>query len=239
MNLLRSLLAGAAVASLGSPAAGAAETFHYQVDWRFWHAGDIVLGYGDDEAFATLKTRGFVDALYHVDNRYRVEFGEGWCADAARFDVREGSKRREIRIRYHDPPGRVRYVERDLVRKRVVLRKSLPVPPCVHDELTALARFRTMGLEPGRETWLPVSNGKKSVRVRVRALAREEVRTPAGVFPAIRYEAFLFNNVLYRRRGRLLFWLSDDGRRLPVQFQVRLRFYYGTITLRLVRYESR
>jgi len=237
---VRRTRAAVAAAWLAMAAAAAgAETFHYRVDWRFWHAGDIELRYGDGEAIATLKTRGFVDALYHVDNRYRVEFGEGWCARSARFDVREGARRREIRIRYHDPPGRVRYVERDLVRKRVVLRKSLPVPPCVHDELTALARFRTMELEPGGEVWLPVSNGKKSVRARVRALAREEVQTPAGVFPAIRYEAFLFNNVLYRRRGRLLFWLTDDGRRLPVQFQVRLRFYYGTITLRLVRYESR
>ncbi len=222
-------------------AAGAAgeETFEYRVDWRFWHAGDIELRYAEGEAAATLKTRGFVDALYHVDNRYRVEFGEGWCAQSARFDVREGSKRREIRIEYQSPPGRVRYVERDLVRERIVLRKSLPVPACVHDELTALARFRRMGLEPGAEVWLPVSNGKRAARVRVRALAREEVRTPAGVFHAVRYEAFLFNNVLYRRRGRLFFWLTDDGRRLPVQFQVRLRFYYGTITLRLVRYESR
>jgi len=229
-----------AAAWLGIAAGAAgAETFEYRVDWRFWHAGDIELHYGKGEASAILKTRGFVDALYHVDNRYRVQFGEGWCARSARFDVREGAKRREIRIDYQKPPGRVRYVERDLVRNRIVLRKSLPAPPCVHDELTALNRFRKMRLEPGREAWLAVSNGKKSVRVRVQALDRDEVQTPAGTFAAIRYEAFLFNNVLYRRRGRLLFWLTDDDRRLPVQFQVRLRFYYGTITLCLVRYESR
>jgi hypothetical protein len=39
--------------------------------------------------------------------------------------------------------------------------------------------------------------------------------------------------VLYRRRGRLFIWLTDDDRKLPVQVKVRLPFYIGTVTLQL------
>ena len=49
----------------------------------------------------------------------------------------------------------------------------------------------------------------------------------------IRYEAFLFDNVLYQRKGRLWLWMTDDVSRLPVQIRVRLAFPIGNITLML------
>jgi hypothetical protein len=49
----------------------------------------------------------------------------------------------------------------------------------------------------------------------------------------IRYEAFLFDNILFRRSGHLHIWLTDDERRLPVQLQVKMNVAIGTITLRL------
>ena len=236
------------LAALARPLAAAQEEiFEYRVDWRFWHAGDVSLSYQPklpaagkgSQAEVTLSTRGFVDKLYNVRNRYRSEHDAEFCAISAVFEVREGKKRRDIQIRYQEPPGKVRYTERDLVRGRIALRKVLSTPPCVHDELAALARFRRMRLEPGDTIELPISNGKKSISARIRAVRREEIKTPSGIHRTIRYEAYLFNNVLYRRSGRLFFWLTDDARRVPVQFQVRLRFYYGTITLRLTREETR
>jgi hypothetical protein len=72
---------------------------------------------------------------------------------------------------------------------------------------------------------------------RVEAQPREDVRTPAGSFKTIRYEVFLFNNVLYRRPAHLYVWLTDDRRRLPVQIRVRMQFTIGTITLMLEKVE--
>jgi hypothetical protein len=72
---------------------------------------------------------------------------------------------------------------------------------------------------------------------RVEAQQREEVKTPAGTFKTIRYELFLFNNVLYQRSAHLNVWVSDDARKLPVQIRVRLQFTIGTITLLLDKTE--
>jgi hypothetical protein len=74
---------------------------------------------------------------------------------------------------------------------------------------------------------------------RVEAQQREQVRTPAGSFRTVRYEAFLFNNVLYSRSGRLNLWLTDDQRKVPVQIRARMQFTIGTITLQLEKEEPK
>ena len=102
----------------------------------------------------------------------------------------------------------------------------------------ALYRLRTLRGDPGQQVQLPVSDGKKSIQARAEAQEREVVKTPAGTFRTLRYEAFLFNNVLFRRKGRLFVWFTDDERRLPVQIRVRLPLYVGTITLQLTKEEK-
>jgi len=84
---------------------------------------------------------------------------------------------------------------------------------------------------------VPLTDGKKSVMAKVEAQQREEIKTPAGTFKTIRYEAFVFDNVLYRRPAHLYVWLTDDRRKLPVEIRVRMQFAIGTITLQLEKHE--
>jgi len=108
----------------------------------------------------------------------------------------------------------------------------------VHDVFGGLYLLRTMRLEPGQSVQVPVSDGKKSASAKVEAQARETVKTPSGNYKSIRYEAYLFNDVLFRRSGHLYFWLSDDARKLPVQIRVKMQFTIGTITLQLEKEQS-
>jgi hypothetical protein len=93
--------------------------------------------------------------------------------------------------------------------------------------------MRTLNLDVGQTGQVPMSDGKKTALARVDSLRRETVKTPAGTFKTVRYEAFLLNSVIYRRPGRVYIWLTDDRLRLPVQIQVRLQLAIGTITLQL------
>jgi hypothetical protein len=99
--------------------------------------------------------------------------------------------------------------------------------------ISALEKLRTLRLPAGKSVTLPVSNGKKSVEARVDAQGVESVETPAGKFRAVRYEAHLYNGVLYRRKGRLFVWLTDDERRLPVRIKFQFPFYIGSVTIEL------
>jgi hypothetical protein len=94
-----------------------------------------------------------------------------------------------------------------------------------------------LNLEPGQSVNIPVSDGKKSVSAKVEAQAREDVKTPEGVFHTIRYEVYLFNDVLYHRPAHLNIWITDDRRRLPVQIRVRMTITIGTILLQLEKHE--
>jgi hypothetical protein len=95
-----------------------------------------------------------------------------------------------------------------------------------------------MHLEPGQSAQVPISDGKKSVSAKVEAQARETVKTPSGTYRTIRYEAYLFHDVLYRRPAHLYVWLTDDARKLPVQIRVKMQFTIGTITLQLEKEQS-
>jgi ABC-type sulfate/molybdate transport systems ATPase subunit len=148
----------------------------------------------------------------------------------------EGSRQRETRVTYDD--HKASYLERDRAKKRRAAGQGHRNPSLRARRGRRTCTFcSTLNLEPGRSVNVAVSDGKKSVVAKVEAQQREDIKTPEGVFHTIRYEAHLFDNVLYKRPAHLNFWLTDDRRRLPVEIRVRMQFAIGTITLLLDKHE--
>jgi hypothetical protein len=71
------------------------------------------------------------------------------------------------------------------------------------------------------------------VNAKIEAQGKESISLNGKTYQTIRYEAFLFDNVLYRRKGRLFVWISDDASRIPVQFKLQLGFPIGNVTIEL------
>lgn len=218
-----------------------AETLHYAVDWRVFDAGTAKLtltpgnkdGKPQWQSDLKLESSGVIAALFRIEDHYDVHLEDNFCAVNSVFSAQEGKRNRETRVSFDRARGRASYVERDRVKNVIVKAGQTDTPTCVSDVIGAMYKLRTMKLEPGQSARVPVSDGKKSAQVRVDAQAREEVVTKLGKFKTIRYEAFLFNGVLFSRRATLEIWVSDDERRLPVQLRVRLPIIIGTITLQL------
>jgi len=91
----------------------------------------------------------------------------------------------------------------------------------------------SMTIDPGQSAQIPMSDGRRSSPVKIEAQEREDVKTAAGAFKTIRYEAFLMNGVIYTRKGKTEIWLTDDARHLPVQIRLRMNFPVGSVTLQL------
>ena len=229
--------------SVGSaPALPGQESLHYSIEWRLITAGQAKLSWtagrpGWTTRLEVLST-GLVSKLFKVDNAYLANFDDRLCAQSSLLTAREGSRHRETRVTYDAGAGQATYMERDLAKGQVVSALETEIPACVYDVVGALYRMRALRLEPGQGAGLPVSDGKRSVEARVEALDRETIETPSGQYRTVRHEAFLFNDVLFRRPGRLFIWLTDDERRLPVQIQVRLQLHVGTVTLQLEKIET-
>ena len=224
----------------------AREVLHYTVEWRLVTAGKARLTWNATphhsapgwQADLHLESTGLVSKLFKVNNDYVSNLESDLCASGSYLRAEEGKRSKETRVTFDRERHKAEYLERDLNNNAPPATHEIDIPPCVHDALGGLYLLRTLNLQPGQNTRVAVSDGKKSVMARVEAQQREEVKTPAGVFKTIRYEAFLFNDVLYRRYGHLYVWLTDDARKLPVQIRVRLQFAIGTITLQLEKEEK-
>jgi hypothetical protein len=220
------------------------EALHYNIEWRLITAGKATVNLTSTGQRGTpwqlrlhLESVGLVSRLYKVEDDYTANLSQGLCVQSSLLDAKEGNRRRETKVTFDAEARKASYLERDTARNVVVANEEIEIPECVHDVIGGLYFIRTLNLEPGQSAEVPVSDGKKSVMIKVEAQQREDVKVPDGAYKAVRYEIFIFNNVLYRRQAHLYVWLSDDRRKLPVQVRVRLAFTVGTITLQLEKHE--
>jgi len=211
-----------------------AETLSFGVEWRLVRAGEVKLSWSHpSSAEITVRSVGLLNNLYRVNDHYRASFAPGYCAINTHLEAQEGRRRRDTKVVFDREKKVANYLERDLLKDTVVLAKEFDIPVCVHDALGGLQKLRELKLEPGKTAEIPFSDGKKVVMAKVEALTREKVVTPAGEFRCMKHEAYLFNGVVYARKGRIFFWVSEDERRLPVQIKLQFPFYVGTITMQL------
>lgn len=212
------------------------EKLEYSIEWRLITAGtaqiDIAPIGPNWETKLNIQSAGMVTRLYRVDDAYRALASNQFCGIHATLDAQEGKRHRFSSLGFDSGKKKVTYEERDLVKNKTTT-KITDIAPCTHEIVGALSAVRMMHVEPGKTVMLPITDGKKTVMARVEAQQKETIEIDKQKFQTIRYEAFLFDNVLYRRKGRLWVWMTDDASRLPVQIRVRLGFPIGNITLTL------
>ncbi len=216
------------------------EKLEYRIEWRLITAGtaqiDIAPSGTNWETKLKLQSAGMVSRLYLVNDTYRALTTDQFCGINTAFDAQEGKRHRTSSLNFDNTQHKLKFQEHDLVKNTTKTREEV-VPPCTHEILGALGALRMARVEPGKSITTPITDGKKTVVARIEAQAKETVSANGKSYPCIRYEAFLFDNVLYQRKGRLWIWMTDDTARVPVQFSVRLGFPIGSISLTLVKDE--
>jgi hypothetical protein len=73
---------------------------------------------------------------------------------------------------------------------------------------------------------------RKSQPLEVRVLGRQRVDTPAGRFDCIAVEPILKAGGIFANKGRLVIWLTDDARRMPVMMKSKVTV--GSISVMLL-----
>ncbi|RMH57792.1 MAG: DUF3108 domain-containing protein [Candidatus Hydrogenedentota bacterium] len=142
---------------------------------------------------------------------------------------REGDYHKAIEVEYEREKGKV--VEKSEGRKHTTRLVSE-----ARDVLGALYDLRTRKLKPGTTVTIPVQDGLVGYRLPIKILRRETVRVPAGRFSCLVVEPKMESEGVFVRRGRLLIWLTDDERHIPVR--VRTMIPVGTVVVKLERMEG-
>ncbi len=135
---------------------------------------------------------------------------------------------------YHD----VKVVDYDQRRGKAYLYdKGVPkdtssIPLFVQDAITALYYFRLQDIEVGRSYHVPTHDIRKTYPLRVDVLALEEIEVGAGTFRCFKVEPVLESAGIFKQKGRIFIWFSDDEYRIPVLLKSKVLIGSFTAELR-------
>jgi len=126
------------------------------------------------------------------------------------------------------------YVEYDQVNGWAVSNKkdSMRIPPCVQDILSSFYYVRTQELEVGKSLFIDNHADNKLYPLEVKVHKKERIKVRAGEFDCVVVEPILRATGLFKSKGRLLIWLTDDERKIPVQLKSKILIGYITAELK-------
>lgn len=93
---------------------------------------------------------------------------------------------------------------------------TIPIQEYVQDALSSLYYVRTMNLQVGNSVFVENHSDKKNYSMEVKVLRRERVRVPAGEFDCLVVEPMLRASGIFKHKGKLTVWLTDDQFKIPV-----------------------
>ena len=183
-----------------------------------------------------LESAGLVSRLYRIQDTYKVTSSDKFCGINSSFEAQEG-KRHVVESEQFDGPRRKAIFDLHDLVKNVSEHHELDIAPCTHEVVGALQALRQQRLEAGKSITLPIANGKKMAYAKIEAQGKENVTIDGKSYATMRYEAYIFDNVVFRRKGSLQIWLTEDPSRIPVQMRFQMGFPIGNITLELEKVE--
>lgn len=218
---------------LGQTALKAPEKLVFDVIWGVWsfswvHAGKATVELLPTESPAQWKIRTlawcnkFFQSIYPVqDTVYSIVDARGIYP--LRFEKRlhEGS--------YH---SRVSALYDQKAHTLTTLDTTMAIDPFTHDVLSAFYYIRTRPLKVGDSFELSAVSGKKKYPLKVICHGRETVKVPAGEFKTLVVEPVLRGDGLFKAKGKLIIWLTDDAQHVPVKMQSKIPV--GSIKAELV-----
>ena len=210
----------------------AGERLKFVVQYGFIKAGNAYLEVPEIRTFegravytlvARAESNGFFSRFYKVRNRI-----ESFWDTAGRYSLRYTESRQEGGHRAHNE------ITFDYQNQQAVYQdgRTFPIPPNVQDALSSFYFTRTQALPMGGSVFFDYHAGRKSQPLEVRVLGRERVETPAGTFQCVAIEPILKAGGIFKNKGRLVIWLTDDQRRMPVM--MRSKVAVGSISVLLV-----
>lgn len=115
--------------------------------------------------------------------------------------------------------------------------KRHPLDPGCRDLLGAFFFYRINPLPlPGKESSLCVNSDGKNYELVTRVVRRERIRVPAGEFDTVVIQPKIKFEGLWRQKGDIFIWLTDDARRIPVMVTSKV-FLLGSVDIILSKME--
>jgi hypothetical protein len=224
------------------------ERLTYEVTWSIFPAGTVsatLQSEGQESkdhyiVTTTAHSQGFVSLLFNVQNEFRSFFNpQTLCSERISKKINEGRRHKETEIVFDSQRKLAILDERDLNKPHEPRKHAeSEIPSCVEDVVTAFYYSRRQDFQIGKPLHLPVNDGSKTYDVTLDVQAGETIQTPLGNRAAIRVEPKVFSG-LFKRKGRMLVWFSDDEQHLPLRIKFMIAVGPITATLKSVTHPAK
>jgi hypothetical protein len=217
---------------------GVGERLTFSVNYGFINAGEAIMSipaYDTIEGRPCYRIEFSVNSLpsfawiYKVEDRY-LTYVDVDAIAPLKFEqhIREGTYRRDFIAEFDQAEHVAKTSEGEY-----------HIPDYVHDIMSAFYYVRTIGfssLTPGQVMTLYNFYKDKSYELGVRFLGRQELKVEAGTFRTVVVEPLVKEGGLFKSEGRIVIWLSDDDRKIPVR--VNTKVIIGSIDVELTSYSG-
>jgi hypothetical protein len=178
------------------------------------------------------KVRDEVNAFVRVNDFAPVLFEK---------KLREGNYFVDLVERYFIDSGKVeakfiRYTDEKLKKIKSRKKYEVKISPDVHDILSSFYYIRTKALKVGESVFITSLEKNKMYHLEIKVYRTEIVDTEAGKFRCFVVEPMLKGEGIFKQKGRLEVWLTDDHLKVPVQMKSKVAV--GKITTELVKYSG-
>jgi hypothetical protein len=210
----------------------------YSAEWHLINAGTgmvrMDVAGSERKVTASAESSGAVNVIFPVHDRFESRFDpRTFCSLSIFKHSEEGAHRRETSIHFGYANGKSTLDEKNL-KTGETKHVENDLPGCATDIITGFYYLQSLPLQLGERYEFPISDGKTTI-VRASVEKREEIRVPAGNFPAVLVTVEATSGPL-QSKGKVWVWYSEDASHTPVPMRVKLG--WGTLLFRLQRIEK-
>jgi len=151
--------------------------------------------------------------------------------------IREGGYKADMLVDY-DPFKAIADVTFTRFRNKKVEQKNyiINTPPFSLDVLAAFYFVRTQELKPGESIYITNHDNKKVYELEVRVYKKVKLEVEAGEFNCLYIEPLLKGEGIFKQKGKLRIWMTDDQYKIPIQMTSEV--IVGHITTELEKIEG-
>lgn len=173
----------------------------------------------------------FVSLIYKVEDRINSFIdASGLYPWYYSIKQREGRYRARRKIIFDQKNNRATFIKNDNEPK------EFSVPPGVQDPISSLYFIRGRDLTTGKSVYVNTFSGKKTHRVEVQIIKKEKIDTMFGKTDTVLIRPILNFHGIFRHKGKIFIWLTDDNKRLPVK--MRAEIFIGSVVATLIDYKT-
>jgi hypothetical protein len=227
------------------------EKLSFLIRYGFIHAGDAtmevkdIVPVGNRSAYrivSTARSKRTFDFIFKVRDRVESFIDtKGIFSWKFRKQLREGAYKFDLFVDYKQYIGladikSIRYEDDEPLVVKEEKDFSLKIPPYVLDILASFYYVRTQNIRLGMPIYLTNHDNKKIYQLKVIVQRREVIDVKAGKFRCVMVQPQLKGEGIFKQKGELWVWLSDDQYKIPVQMKSAV--FVGNITTELTDIEG-